>query len=117
MTVSRAGAPLELWGGVECTVVRIGEEFRNQVVDTGHATRISDLDEMAKLGVKATRYPIVWESIAPESPNELDFSWHDKRLERLRELGIEVIAGLVHHGSGPRYASMLDDKFAPMLAD
>ncbi len=117
MTVNGIGAPLELWGGVECTVVRVGDEFRNQVIDTGHAARMSDLDEMAKLGIKAVRYPIVWESIAPESPNELDFSWHDKRLERLRELGIEVIGGLVHHGSGPRYASMLDDRFAPMLAD
>jgi dTDP-4-dehydrorhamnose reductase len=117
MITRGAGAPLELWGGVECTVLRIGDEFRNQVVETGHATRMSDLDEMAKLGVKAVRYPIVWESVAPESPNELDFSWHDKRLERLRELGIRVIGGLVHHGSGPRYASMLDDKFAPMLGE
>ncbi|MDQ3246611.1 MAG: sugar nucleotide-binding protein [Pseudomonadota bacterium] len=112
-----AAPPLELWGGVECTVVRIGDEFRDQVVDTGHASRLSDLDAMAKLGVKAVRYPIVWESVAPESPYELDFSWHDRRLERLRELGIRVIGGLVHHGSGPRYASMLDDKFAPMLGN
>ncbi|MEO5773758.1 MAG: family 1 glycosylhydrolase [Sphingomicrobium sp.] len=117
MITAGPGAPLELWGGVECTVLRIGEEFRNQVVETGHAARMSDLDEMAKLGVKAVRYPIVWESVAPESPTELDFSWHDERLERLRDLGIKVVGGLVHHGSGPRYASMLDDKFAPMLGE
>jgi dTDP-4-dehydrorhamnose reductase len=106
-----------LWGGVECTVVRIGDEFRNQVVETGHAARMSDLDAMAELGVKATRYPIVWETIAPEVPTELDFSWHDGRLERLRELGIKVIAGLIHHGSGPRYASMLDPHFPKMLGE
>ena len=112
-----AAPPLELWGGVECTVVRIGDEFRSQLHDTGHWTRMRDLDAMAELGVKAVRYPIVWETVAPEVPTELDFSWHDKRLERLRELGIEVIGGLVHHGSGPKYASMLDPHFPRMLAD
>jgi dTDP-4-dehydrorhamnose reductase len=108
---------LELWGGVECTVVRIGDEFRDQVVETGHAARMSDLDAMAELGVKATRYPIVWETVAPEVPTELDFSWHDARLARLKEWGIRVIAGLIHHGSGPRYASMLDPHFPTMLGE
>ena len=112
-----AAPPLELWGGVECTVVRLREEFRNQLVDTGHASRIDDLDAMAELGVKAVRYPIVWETVAPEVPSELDFSWHDRRLERLRELGVRVIGGLVHHGSGPRYSSLLDANFPKLLAD
>ena len=109
--------PLELWGGVECTVVRIGDDYRNQLIDTGHAARIGDIDAMAELGVKAVRYPILWETVAPEVPGELDFSWHDRRLERLRELGIRVIAGLVHHGSGPRYAGLLNPDFPDMLAD
>ena len=112
-----AAPPLELWGGVECTVVRIGDEFRSQLHDTGHWSRMSDLDAMAELGVKTVRYPIVWETVAPEVPTELDFSWHDKRLNRLRELGIRVIGGLVHHGSGPRYTSLLDPAFAKKLAD
>ena len=112
-----AAPPLELWGGVECTVVRIGDEFRNQLVDTGHSARLSDIDAMAELGVKAVRYPIVWETVAPQTPTELDFSWHDKRLERLRDLGIRVVGGLVHHGSGPRYTSLIDPKFPKLLAD
>ena len=112
-----AAPPLELWGGVECTVVRVGDEFRNQLVDTGHWSRMEDLDAMAQLGVKAVRYPIVWETVAPEVPTELDFSWHDKRLNRLRELGIRVIGGLIHHGSGPRYTSLLDPRFPQLLAD
>ena len=110
-------APIELWGGIECTVVRIGDEFRNQVVETGHSARMADLDAMAELGVKAVRYPIVWETVAPQVPTECDFSWHDRRLERLRELGIRVVGGLVHHGSGPRYTSLLDPAFPEKLAD
>ena len=109
--------PLELWGGVECTLVRIGDDYRDQIVETGHSSRLSDIDAMAELGVKAVRYPILWETVAPQTPHELDFSWHDQRLERMRELGIEVIAALVHHGSGPRYTDLMDPEFPDKLAD
>jgi len=108
---------LELWGGVECTVVRVGDEFRNQVVETGHHARLDDLDAFAELGIKAIRYPIVWETVAPERPDALDFAWHDERLARLRELGVRVIGGLVHHGSGPRYTSLVDANFPRLLGE
>jgi len=109
-------APLDLWGGVECSLVRVGDEFRNQVVETGHSARLSDIDAMAELGIKAVRYPILWETIAPESPNEFDFTWHDARIERLKKHGIRVIAGLLHHGSGPRYTQLLDPEFPRLFA-
>ncbi|MDQ3471166.1 MAG: sugar nucleotide-binding protein [Pseudomonadota bacterium] len=109
-------APLELWGGLECSVVRLGNEYRNQIVETGHASRMADVDALAGLGIKAVRYPILWETVAPETPSELDFSWHEKRLERLRELGIKVIGTLLHHGSGPRYTNLLDPKLPDLLA-
>ncbi len=109
--------PLELWGGVECTFVRVGDDVRDQVVETGHSARLADIDAIADLGVKSVRYPILWERVAPESPHELDFTWHDARLERLRERGVKVIAGLVHHGSGPHYAGLLNDRFPDLLAD
>jgi dTDP-4-dehydrorhamnose reductase len=115
--MNAAASPLELWGGIECSVVRIGDDYRNQLIDTGHAARFADLDAMAELGIKAVRYPILWETVAPDAPGELDFSWHDKRLEHLRARGIKVIAGLVHHGSGPRYPDLLDPKFPDLLAD
>lgn len=98
-------------------MVRVGDDYRNQLVDTGHWCRMEDIEAMAELGVKAVRYPIVWETVAPEVPGELDFSWHDKRLNRLRELGVRVIGGLIHHGSGPRYTSLLDPNFPKLLAD
>lgn len=112
-----ATGPLELWGGIECTVVRVGDEFRNQVVETGHDARLDDLDAIARLGIKAIRYPIIWETVAPDRPDVLDFGWHDARLARLRDLGITVVAGLLHHGSGPRYTSLVDPDFPRLLGD
>lgn len=108
---------LELWGGVECTVVRIGDEYRDQSAETGHSYRRADIDLIADLGVTTVRYPILWESVAPERPDDLDFSWSDERLAMLRERGINVIGGLLHHGSGPLYTDLLDPDFPRKLAD
>ncbi len=109
-------APLALWGGHECTVNRVGDRFADQTVRTGHEARIDDLDRFAELGLKTLRYPVLWERTAPDRPDARDWSWSDARLGRLRELGVAPIAGLVHHGSGPRYTHLLDDGFAPGLA-
>jgi len=107
---------LELWGGPECTVNRLGSSFRDQFREHGHYDRLEDLDLFAELGLKAIRYPILWERIAPEAPGEYGWSWTDARLFRLRELNIRPIAGLVHHGSGPAYTDLLAESFAPGLA-
>lgn len=106
-----------LWGGIECSVVRVGDDYRNQTCETGHRERLSDLDQVAALGIRTMRYPVVWETVAPDRPDEFDWRWTDERLNRLRELGIRVIAGLVHHGSGPRYTNLLDPAFPEKLAD
>ena len=108
--------PLELWGGLECTVVRLGDEYRNQIRETGHHDRIGDLDAIASLGIRTLRYPVLWETISPNDPEVSDWRWHDARLDRMRRLGIAPIAGLVHHGSGPRYTSLLDPSFPELLA-
>ena len=107
---------LELWGGLECTVARIGDTFRDQSAETGHRGRSEDLDAVAALGIRTLRYPVLWETIAPNRPDEPEWGWHDARLRRLRELGIRPIAGLVHHGSGPRYTNLLDPAFPELLA-
>jgi len=109
-------APLALWGGVECTVVRIGDRYRDQLAETGHKHRIEDLDAIAALGIRTLRYPVLWEAVSPTHPDEEEWHWHDQRLSRLRELGVAPIAGLVHHGSGPVYTSLLDPEFPAMLA-
>ncbi|HEY8383317.1 MAG TPA: family 1 glycosylhydrolase [Microvirga sp.] len=107
---------LELWGGIECTVARIRDDFRDQSKETGHSDRIEDLDRIAELGIRTLRYPVLWETISPRTPDETDFSWHDVRLAGLRQLGIRPIAGLCHHGSGPTYTDMLDPQWPELLA-
>lgn len=108
--------PLELWAGVECTVNRVGDEYFDQLERNGHAKRLEDLDLFADLGVRAMRYPMLWERIAPKDLDHADWSWADERLGRLRELGIRPIVGLVHHGSGPRHTSLIDPAFPEGLA-
>ncbi|WP_022683876.1 sugar nucleotide-binding protein [Sphingobium bisphenolivorans] len=106
----------QLWGGLECTVNRVGDDYRDQIRLSGHEERLDDLDRFASLAIRAIRYPILWERVSPDAPDACDWSWSDPRLARLRELGIDVIAGLVHHGSGPRYTSLIDAGFAEGLA-
>src|SRR4051794_29810965 len=108
--------PLELWGGHECTVNRVGTVFHDQTVRSGHQDRIEDLDRFASLCLKALAYPVLWERAAPNSPTDLDWTWSDERLGRIRDLGMRPIAGLLHHGSGPRYTGLLDQGFAAAFA-
>src|SRR5947209_10596859 len=108
--------PLELWGGVECTINRVGDTYFDQLERNGHLRRLEDLDLFAELGIRAIRYPVQWERIAPKGLEQADWSWSDERLGRLRALGIRPIVGLVHHGSGPRHTSLLDPSFADGLA-
>jgi dTDP-4-dehydrorhamnose reductase len=108
---------LELWGGHECTVNRLGGAFHDQTLRSGHHDRVEDLERFADLGLKALRYPVLWERIAPQQPDAFDWRWTDERLARIRELGMRPIAGLIHHGSGPRYTSLLDGGFAAGFAN
>lgn len=108
--------PLELWAGPECTVNRVGEEFRDQLVASGFDRRLDDLDRLATLGVQRLRFPLLWERTAPEADGACDWRWSDARIQRLRELGLPFVAGLLHHGSGPRHTHLLDPAFPALLA-
>lgn len=113
----RTSNPPELWGGIECTINRVGDQYFNQLELNGHLQRIDDLDRIAALGIRTLRYPVLWEQLAPESLGQIDWTWSDERLGKLRELGIRPIVGLLHHGSGPRYTSLIDPEFAATLAE
>jgi dTDP-4-dehydrorhamnose reductase len=108
----RGNEPLELWGGIECTVNRVRDDHFDQLRHSGHDERSSDLDLVASLGIRTLRYPVLWERVERDG-----WAWSDERLARLRELGIRPIVGLVHHGSGPLRTNLLDPGFATGLAE
>jgi dTDP-4-dehydrorhamnose reductase len=108
---------LEIWGGLECTVNRVGDAYFDQLEQLGHSGRTDDIERFAELGLKTLRYPVLWERTAPNGLNKINWSWADERLGRLRELGIRPILGLVHHGSGPPETSLTDPGFADGLAE
>jgi dTDP-4-dehydrorhamnose reductase len=107
---------LELWGGVECTVNRVDHCYFDQLERSGHVERLSDLDRFAAIGIRALRFPALWERLAPQSLDRVDWRWTDTALARLRALGIRPIVGFVHHGSGPGYTSLVDPAFPEKLA-
>ena len=116
MSSAHRTTAIELWGGIECTVNRVGDYWFDQVSMSGHGARDSDLDQFAVIGIRTLRYPVLWERLAPNHLDEIDWRESDVQLQRLRDLGIRPIVGLVHHGSGPRYTSLLDPAFPDKLA-
>ncbi|HZH98077.1 MAG TPA: family 1 glycosylhydrolase [Fimbriimonadaceae bacterium] len=114
--MDRGKEQLELWGGIECTINRVQDLYLDQLGLSGHYGRLSDFDLLAEIGIKVIRYPVLWEKVSP-TPDAEDWSWADQSLGRLRDLGIEPVVGLVHHGSGPAHTSLLDPKFPEMLAE
>lgn len=116
MNPNQVPSDLELWGGIECTVNRVGDRYFDQLERNGHATRTDDLERFAALGIQAIRYPLLWERIAPHGLERATWDWADQRLADLDNLGIRPIVGLVHHGSGPQDTSLIDPAFPEKLA-
>lgn len=115
----RAASPLALekWGGAECTVNRVNDQWFDQLKATGHEDRPGDFDAIAGLGLDALRLPVLWERVWPDRSLAPDWSWSDHACAALERAGIRPIAGLVHHGSGPAETSLVDPGFAPGLAE
>jgi len=116
MSANRDNWP-SLWGGIECSVTRIGDKFRDQIELTGHAKRLKDLEMIKDLGLQTIRYPLLWERVVNYHSKTYDWSWSDERISRLVELNITPIIGLLHHGSGPSWTSLLDPDFPKYFAD
>ena len=114
---SRIDRP-EIWASPEPTIARIdAAHVRDQLAESGHDRRASDLDRLADLGIDASRFPMLWERVAPRVPHERDFAPWVARAERLRDRGVDPIVTLLHHGSGPLYTDLLDPNFPALFAD
>jgi dTDP-4-dehydrorhamnose reductase len=107
---------IQIWGGIECTINRVGNSYFDQLEYNGHYERDADIDLVASLGIKMLRYPVLWEKNQPIENGPIDWSFADKRLQMLRDRGITPIVGLVHHGSGPAYVNFFDGSFENGLA-
>jgi dTDP-4-dehydrorhamnose reductase len=107
---------LKLWGGIECTINRVGNQRFDQLARGGHYQRADDLTRIAALGIRTLRYPLLWERAATERAEVFDWQFADERLARLEELDIEPIVGLVHHGCGPDHVDIQSGQFARGLA-
>jgi dTDP-4-dehydrorhamnose reductase len=85
----------------------------------GHYPRaVQDIECIASLGIKAMRYPVIWERLHPYPGHSIDWAGTvEAPLNALRKHGITPIAGLVHHGSGPRYADILNQSFVHGLPE
>ena len=107
---------LDVWGGIECSYNRVQKKYFDQLTYTGHYARIAeDISAFKKLGIRAMRYPIIWEKHCPAAGMSIDWSASERGLHALRENNIAPIAGLVHHGSGPTYADFSTRNFATGL--
>lgn len=107
----------EIWGGIECTTNRIQDNYRDQLALLGHYDRANDINHIAQLGIKALRYPILWEHHQQSLREEINWDWIENQLNLIKELNIIPIAGLVHHGSGPPFTDLLDEQFPYHLAN
>lgn len=107
---------IQVWGGIECTINRVQDNYYDQLELSGHYARTEDINLFAELGIKALRYPVLWERHQPVQNQEIDWSLIEGNLNKIRELNIKPIAGLIHHGSGPSYAHMEEASFVDGLA-
>lgn len=102
---------IEIWGGLECTINRVSSRYQDQLEYSGHYNRPEDLKLFSELGISKMRYPVLWEKHQPYAEKEINWGITEQNLLQLRDAGIDVIAGLVHHGSGPKYADLGENSF------
>ena len=101
---------MEMWAGFECTLNRVGDRFQDQLLPTERAMRSACLESLPALGVTAFRYRIAWDDVA--TPWEAVI----EDIALLTSQNIKPIIGLLHHGSGPRDTSLIDDNFVAGMA-
>ena len=108
-----ASSTFPMWGGVECTMNRVGQRYFDQLARSRHRKQYeADLRCFFDLGLRTLRVGLQWERW------EQTKTWAewDRMLAVMAELGMEPIVGLLHHGSGPRSTDLLDPAFPEKFA-
>lgn len=106
----------ELWGGIECTINRTGDSYSDQLSYTPFYKHSTDhIRLFAESGIKAIRFPVLWEYHQPCIDSVIDLDAISNDLNVIRQVGMEPVIGFVHHGSGPAYADFTTEKFADSL--
>src|SRR4051812_21903498 len=99
---------IEIWGGIECTVNRVGDHYFDQLKKNGHDVRADDIREFAKLGIKKIRYPVLWKKCAPNYLTKKIWQCSDERMQFLRYLILDLFVGFLHQGSGHKNKNLQD---------
>lgn len=106
---------MAVWGGLECTINRVQDHYIDQFA-LGNVYAQPANEAIAGLGIRKLRFPVLWERHEPVRGAAGDWRFTDEQLSFYRHRGIDVIATLVHHGSGPSFTNLLDPRFPELLA-
>ena len=112
-----------LWAvGIEDTFITSPWPATGRTLDeyelTQHYKRWrEDVDLFAELGVKFVRYGIPWHRVNP-ARGQWDWSFPDRSLSRLLDLGIDPVVDLVHYGLPPWINdAYLNPEFPEIMAE
>ncbi|RFS17543.1 family 1 glycosylhydrolase [Emticicia sp. C21] len=106
----------EVWAGIECSYNRVNHHFLDQLQLSNHYARPDDIEQFAKLGIKALHYPVLWEKHETQQNGPINWDWATLQLNKIRSYNITPIVSLLHHGCGPSFTHLLDDEFAVGLS-
>lgn len=104
----------EIWGGLECTINRVRDDYSDQYERTGQYEQMDDLRNVCNLGISKLRFPVLWER---HHNNAAAWRYTAKQLDLLESYSVIPIAGLLHHGSGPNFTNLADPAFPVLFAN
>lgn len=110
-------SPFLLATGVENSYPKLRNGARiDQMEKCGHYTRWQEDFELVKaMGLDALRYGPAWYRVH-DQPHHFEWDPVDGKMERLRNLGVEVIADLCHFGTPDWLGSFQSDELPIALA-
>ncbi len=105
-------------GGIECTVNRVGDVYHDQLIRSGHAHRLSDLDHFASLQFSPRCAIPCCGNVSLQRACTLPSGRGPKSVESTARTGDSSHRRrLVHHGSGPRTTCLTDESFVTGLSE